>query len=62
MHPSSSGCGVKDLEIHYVRNFSALKLSDADFVKVTYTDEESGKVVRRETNTMPQWAGSCWYN
>ncbi|BBN06620.1 leucyl-tRNA synthetase [Marchantia polymorpha subsp. ruderalis] len=28
---------------------------------VTYTDEESGKVVRRETNTMPQWAGSCWY-
>ncbi|KAL2634023.1 hypothetical protein R1flu_005502 [Riccia fluitans] len=28
---------------------------------VTYIDEESGKAVRRETNTMPQWAGSCWY-
>lgn len=26
------------------------------------TDEpETGNKVRRETNTMPQWAGSCWY-
>ncbi|NQV49308.1 MAG: leucine--tRNA ligase [Candidatus Marinimicrobia bacterium] len=24
-------------------------------------DPASGKVYRRETNTMPQWAGSCWY-
>jgi leucyl-tRNA synthetase len=24
-------------------------------------DPESGKVYIRETNTMPQWAGSCWY-
>ena len=24
-------------------------------------DPETGKVARRETNTMPQWAGSCWY-
>lgn len=23
--------------------------------------EINGKVGRRETNTMPQWAGSCWY-
>ncbi|HNI96547.1 MAG TPA: leucine--tRNA ligase, partial [Leptospiraceae bacterium] len=23
--------------------------------------ESSGKTGRRETNTMPQWAGSCWY-
>ncbi|AKX34563.1 leucyl-tRNA synthetase [Spiroplasma litorale] len=23
--------------------------------------EYKGKKVRRETNTMPQWAGSCWY-
>ncbi|MBL4846446.1 MAG: leucine--tRNA ligase [Planctomycetes bacterium] len=23
--------------------------------------EVSGKPARRETNTMPQWAGSCWY-
>ncbi|WP_017726508.1 leucine--tRNA ligase [Halalkalibacterium ligniniphilum] len=25
------------------------------------TDPETGKRGRRETNTMPQWAGSCWY-
>jgi leucyl-tRNA synthetase len=24
-------------------------------------DAETGKRARRETNTMPQWAGSCWY-
>ena len=26
-----------------------------------YTDPETGEKGRRETNTMPQWAGSCWY-
>ena len=26
-----------------------------------YTDSETGMKGRRETNTMPQWAGSCWY-
>ena len=25
------------------------------------TDPVTGKPARRETNTMPQWAGSCWY-
>ena len=29
----------------------------ADWVTVT----RNGKTYRRETNTMPQWAGSCWY-
>ncbi len=29
-----------------------------DWVKVVDAD---GKVWRRETNSMPQWAGSCWY-
>lgn len=24
-------------------------------------DKETGKPAKRETNTMPQWAGSCWY-
>ncbi len=28
---------------------------------VNTTDPESGKPAVRETNTMPQWAGSCWY-
>jgi leucyl-tRNA synthetase len=27
---------------------------------VEYTDSH-GRKLRRETNTMPQWAGSCWY-
>lgn len=28
---------------------------------VEITDSKTGKKARRETNTMPQWAGSCWY-
>ena len=28
---------------------------------VETTDPETGAPARRETNTMPQWAGSCWY-
>lgn len=28
---------------------------------VSITDPKTGKKARRETNTMPQWAGSCWY-
>jgi len=31
----------------------------ADWLETT--DPETGKPARRETNTMPQWAGSCWY-
>ena len=26
-----------------------------------YVTDEQGRRGRRETNTMPQWAGSCWY-
>ena len=28
---------------------------------VEVTDPATGRKGRRETNTMPQWAGSCWY-
>ncbi len=28
---------------------------------IEVTDPETGEPLRRETNTMPQWAGSCWY-
>lgn len=28
---------------------------------VNTNDKTTGKSVKRETNTMPQWAGSCWY-
>lgn len=31
----------------------------ADWVNTI--DSETGMKARRETNTMPQWAGSCWY-
>ncbi|AQT86524.1 leucine--tRNA ligase LeuS [Paenibacillus larvae subsp. larvae] len=31
----------------------------ADWLEVT--DPKTGMKGRRETNTMPQWAGSCWY-
>ncbi|HEY4239013.1 MAG TPA: leucine--tRNA ligase [Kofleriaceae bacterium] len=30
-----------------------------DWLKIV--DAETGTLARRETNTMPQWAGSCWY-
>ena len=28
---------------------------------VNFIDPKTGKKARYETNTMPQWAGSCWY-
>ena len=28
---------------------------------VNFVDSKTGKRARFETNTMPQWAGSCWY-
>ena len=28
---------------------------------VNIVDKETGKPAKRETHTMPQWAGSCWY-
>lgn len=31
----------------------------SDWVEIT--DPKTGKKALRETNTMPQWAGSCWY-
>jgi leucyl-tRNA synthetase len=35
-----------------------LARADEDWLMVTLPD---GRVGLRETNTMPQWAGSCWY-
>ena len=32
-----------------------------DWVEVTLDIGEGTKTYRRETNTMPNWAGSCWY-
>ncbi|MCB0086316.1 MAG: leucine--tRNA ligase [Caldilineaceae bacterium] len=35
-----------------------LSRADAEWLMITLPD---GRVGLRETNTMPQWAGSCWY-
>ena len=35
-----------------------LARASSDWLEVTLPDGRKG---RRETNTMPQWAGSCWY-
>lgn len=34
-------------------------LANSDWINVV--DPKTGMKGRRETNTMPQWAGSCWY-
>ena len=36
-------------------------LSNASAEWLEGTDPQTGEPLRRETNTMPQWAGSCWY-
>ena len=36
-------------------------LANADKQWLEYTCKKTGKKGIRETNTMPQWAGSCWY-
>jgi len=52
------------LRLPKVKNYKPTRtgeppLSNAkDWVNVTLPDGTKGK---RETNTMPQWAGSCWY-
>ncbi|HEX6981426.1 MAG TPA: leucine--tRNA ligase [Balneolaceae bacterium] len=48
-----------------VENFEPTKTGEPPLAKaedwVNTTDSETGKPAKRETNTMPQWAGSCWY-
>ena len=40
-------------------DFEAPLARATDWIEVA--DPESGKPARRDPNTMPQWAGSCWY-
>ncbi|MDI6402357.1 leucine--tRNA ligase [Balneolaceae bacterium ANBcel3] len=46
-------------------DFQPTKTGEPPLAKATgwvqTTDPETGKTAIRETNTMPQWAGSCWY-
>ncbi len=52
------------LELPEVENYKPAGTGESplanidDWVNVTLAD---GSKARRETNTMPQWAGSCWY-
>jgi leucyl-tRNA synthetase len=52
------------LELPVVKNYKPAGTGESplanidDWINVELAD---GSKVRRETNTMPQWAGSCWY-
>ncbi len=60
---------VKDSELPLVlpevEDYKPSESGESPLAKATswlnITDPVSGKKGRRETNTMPQWAGSCWY-
>lgn len=50
---------LPELEVYEPGSDGQSPLSNAsDWLEVTGPDGRKG---RRETNTMPQWAGSCWY-
>ena len=48
-----------------MENYKPTKDGEPPLARATewlkYTDAATGKKGLRETNTMPQWAGSCWY-
>lgn len=48
-----------------VDNYKSIGTGEAPLAQfpewVNTIDKETGKPAKRETNTMPQWAGSCWY-
>ncbi len=48
-----------------VENYKIIGTGESPLAGITEwvntTDPETGKSAKRETNTMPQWAGSCWY-
>ena len=51
------------LTIPFIKNIHAADngCSPLDNLKQWVNVTKDGKKYRRETNTMPQWAGSCWY-
>ncbi|MFO0935144.1 MAG: leucine--tRNA ligase [Gemmataceae bacterium] len=56
---------VNDLPVTLpeVKDYKPTGSPDGPLAKATdwLTVNKDGKTYRRETNTMPQWAGSCWY-
>ncbi len=53
------------LELPDLEDFTPSGTGESPLAKagdwLDYTDPQTGKRGRRETHTMPQWAGSCWY-
>jgi len=53
------------LQLPEVSDFQPAGTGESPLAKVEswirFTDNKTGKQARLETNTMPQWAGSCWY-
>lgn len=53
------------LELPEMEDYAPSGTGESPLAKATdwldYTDPVTGQKGRRETNTMPQWAGSCWY-
>ncbi len=53
------------LTLPYISDFKPAGTGESPLAKVpewiNFVDKKTGKKARFETNTMPQWAGSCWY-
>jgi leucyl-tRNA synthetase len=53
------------LTLPYISDFKPAGTGESPLAKVpewiNFIDKKTGKKARFETNTMPQWAGSCWY-
>ena len=51
------------LELPVSDNFQPAATGESPLANLTdwVHFEQDGRKLRRETNTMPQWAGSCWY-
>ncbi len=53
------------LTLPEIDDYQAIGTGESPLAKagnwLNYTDPVTGQIRRRETHTMPQWAGSCWY-
>ena len=53
------------VELPYVENFEGIENGNSILTNnhnwLYVEDTVTGCIYKRETNTMPQWAGSCWY-
>ena len=53
------------LKLPYLKNYQPTKTGESPLANsgqwLKATCQHCGKVARRETDTMPNWAGSCWY-